>query len=605
MLPKVSERAPSPPTRDGRRGRRGSAVQALASAVVLTLFALAGASAPAGASTHVSPASVAATRADTATTYAYLQAVYQLDQAILRNAVASRAAAKTESEQIGDECRGVLTGAHIEGPGAQSEGPATARAAGELARSELQVLTIEEELEATIHRTAYQLDRAAVEAFAAQIAGLGWSNARIAPLVRSHAGSLEKAFALPATDVCAEMKAWAQSGYHILPPASREFEAAERARANAVRPEASIGSLLEPYEGPPARSLMRNTQTLSAKLESVLSNDPGGFSQLLHTLGLRESASEADEHEAVVLGYGTTSAGDSFTVRGERAESGPEALCRPVSIEIQGESRTFATSVCLSGREGRQPLAECRDGLDLIVTAVPASARTARLLLSNGHTIASRVIHVPRQYGGPGGVYVQAVRGGPPHPILLTELNARAKVVGAAKLAAVRCRREPATPAPRYVELTKGSTPAGEPFTIQAVSFSLSHGQTHLRLAPIQIGVRRNANVEIIEIGNVESKAFPWSLAMGCQPNEFAIVYGILSPPGDSVLARTREGLVPLTAVPIAADLHAGGPLVYGVFPTLPSELVVRGSDGATLYTESLAAKDKEEAEFCAGYAEA
>jgi hypothetical protein len=31
----------------------------------------------------------------------------------------------------------------------------------------------------------------------------------------------------------------------------------------------------------------------------------------------------------------------------------------------------------------------------------------------------------------------------------------------------------------------------------------------------------------------------------------------------------------------------------------------VLGSDGSTLYTESLAARGKEEAEFCAGYTEA
>jgi len=54
----------------------------------------------------------------------------------------------------------------------------------------------------------------------------------------------------------------------------------------------------------------------------------------------------------------------------------------------------------------------------------------------------------------------------------------------------------------------------------------------------------------------------------------------------------------------VAADLHSEGPLVYGAFSTLPSELVVRGSDGAILYSESLAARGREEAEFCQGYAE-
>jgi hypothetical protein len=35
-----------------------------------------------------------------------------------------------------------------------------------------------------------------------------------------------------------------------------------------------------------------------------------------------------------------------------------------------------------------------------------------------------------------------------------------------------------------------------------------------------------------------------------------------------------------------------------------PSELVVRRSDGTTVYAESLAAKATEETEFCEGYAE-
>ncbi len=62
--------------------------------------------------------------------------------------------------------------------------------------------------------------------------------------------------------------------------------------------------------------------------------------------------------------------------------------------------------------------------------------------------------------------------------------------------------------------------------------------------------------------------------------------------------------LVTLTKVPIAARLNSGGPLVYGVFAEIPSELVVRRRDGTVLYTESLAAKATEEAEYCAGYGE-
>jgi hypothetical protein len=81
-------------------------------------------------------------------------------------------------------------------------------------------------------------------------------------------------------------------------------------------------------------------------------------------------------------------------------------------------------------------------------------------------------------------------------------------------------------------------------------------------------------------------------------------VYGILRAPGDSVLARTPSGLVQLTKVPISAHLQSGGPLAYGVFAALPSELIVRRSDGTVLYAESLAKQGREQTEFCEGYGE-
>jgi hypothetical protein len=52
------------------------------------------------------------------------------------------------------------------------------------------------------------------------------------------------------------------------------------------------------------------------------------------------------------------------------------------------------------------------------------------------------------------------------------------------------------------------------------------------------------------------------------------------------------------------ARARALGPVRSGVYATPPTEIVVEGSDGSVLYTESLAAKATEETEFCEGYAE-
>jgi hypothetical protein len=555
------------------------------------------------------PASAAATSPDTAATYAYLQAGLQLDQAILRNAAASRSAVATLAERVGHECHGVLAGAPDEEAKPPSRGSLTPRARGERQRSELQMVTIEQELRLTTDAALYQPDQAAIEAWAEQTAPLSWSDPQIAPLARFDASKIEEAFAPPVADVCVDMQSWAQSGYHRLSSASLQFEAAQRARNKVFGPRGSIDSLLKAYEGPPERALIRETQTLRPKILKALDDALHAAESLRRQLGLPEGNAEESEKEPV-LGHGKTRAGTTFIVREEAPRPQRDSSCEhSVSIEIEeqrkgheGFSSSSGSSTCMGAHSERRLSSGCSGEVESIETAVPASVRTVRLQLSNGQTITSHVIRVPRRYGGPGGIYVQAVRGYSPSPVSLTELDARGKVVGVLKIRHLHCRKEPSAKGPTFVSLASGHTPSGEPFTIEGVVFQFGRNQTNFSLT-LNAG-RRSAGDET-EAGNVESNAFRRSLGMECPPREFAIVYGILAAPGAAVLARTPEGLVPLTEVPIAADLHSGGPLVYGVFPTLPSELIVRTSNGATLYSESLAAKDKEETEFCEGYTEA
>jgi hypothetical protein len=130
---------------------------------------------------------------------------------------------------------------------------------------------------------------------------------------------------------------------------------------------------------------------------------------------------------------------------------------------------------------------------------------------------------------------------------------------------------------------------------------------TNPRIAPL-VEHGANALTETLAPGvaNVCADMRAWAQSgYECPPREFAVIYGILSAPEDSVLARTPAGLVPLVELELAPDLHSHGPLVYGAFSEVPSELTVRRSDGSTLYSESLASRAHEETEFCAGYAEA
>jgi hypothetical protein len=257
--------------------------------------------------------------------------------------------------------------------------------------------------------------------------------------------------------------------------------------------------------------------------------------------------------------------------------------------------------ICLSPPRYRHPAQFCEAGIATIQTAVPASVRSVRLALTDGRTIESRVVRgPPRDGGGAAGIYAQEIRGSTSHAVSLVELNTGEEVVLALHLPRYRCvkpRGQSEPELPTNTELATGHTPEGEPFTIS--TFGSFNGQPSLS---VDTGVDPELNE--ITIPPDVAKAFPWSLSIGCTPHPYAILYGILAPPGESVTARTPQGAVPLNVVPLIPRLHAKGPLVYGAFSALPSELTVLGANGSTVYTENLQAKATEAAQFCEGYAE-
>jgi hypothetical protein len=225
-----------------------------------------------------------------------------------------------------------------------------------------------------------------------------------------------------------------------------------------------------------------------------------------------------------------------------------------------------------------------------------------RLLLSDGRSVSSRVVLVPASLGGPAAVYVQALRGPSPVPVSLMELDQRGRTIGVFRLRAVRgCRTEVPTEPPAPVELARGRTPQGLAFTIYANSFTFAGHAPSFSL---------DLSTDSTVVGGSErtpgprSRTLSWSLATECTPAPYAILYGVLHVAGDTVLARTASGLVPLARVRIPARLHAGGSLVYGAFATVPTELLIRDRNGRTVRSEDLAAKAAEEAQYCEGYAE-
>jgi hypothetical protein len=473
------------------------------------------------------------------------------------------------------------------------------------ARLSQQKETIEEELGTAVARPGVSLYGPAEEAYAAEVRQLSWSNPTITSVLQAAITAKLEGVSAPAPPFCADARTWVQSGYRALSAASREFEPSRTGRGNSEQAEErSLGSLLKPYENASDRVLIRKTNAIEDKLLARAFAAVGTVLGLDRIVGFPKVGGE--EPKQIPVGHGRTAAGTRFEVStgfrlfgaGSCRRSAAVFYTRPGAPEVLIEGGPN-NPVCLSSPQYHHPALFCEEGIETIQAAVPASVRSVRLMLADGRAIQSRVVRVPRGDGGPAGIYAQEILGSTSHAVSLVELNAGVGVVLSVKLPRYRCVKSSKEPGGLLTskELASGSTPEGEAFTINA--FGGFNGEPFLS---VDTGVAPALNEPAI--GRGASKAFPWSLSISCTPRPYAILYGILVPPGESVTARTPGGAVALNVVPVEPDLHAKGPLVYGVFSTLPTELTVFGVNGSTVYTENLQAKATEAAQFCEGYAE-
>jgi hypothetical protein len=545
----------------------------------------------------------AASSSNAQSTHAYLVAQYKLVTAMLHEAAAARGAESAAAAQIARECPGVVSGLPKE-PSPKPFAELSPRAKGENARLSHQEKTVEEELDTAVDRPGESLYRPAEEAYAAEVRQLSWSNPAIASTLQAATTSSLEVGPAPVPPFCADARAWAQSGYRALSAASREFEASRAARRSSDQGE-DPSLLLKPYENASDRALIRKIKAVENKLLAGVVAAVRALSSLDRVVGFPQTGTE--EPKSIPLGHGRTAAGTRFEVSSGSGLLGAQGSCHrsaAVAYTRPGAPEVLIVGgpnnpICLSPPRYRHPALFCEVGIETIQAAVPASVRSVRLVLADERTIESRVVRGPRRDGGPAGIYAQEIRGSTSHAVSLVELNAGGAVVLTVVLPRYRCvkPRRPPEELPTGAELTSGHTPEGEAFTISA--FGNFNGEPFLS---VDIGVAPELNEPPIGLG--ASKAFPWSLSIGCTPHPYAILYGILVPPGKSVVAGTPQGAVALNVVPVDPRVHAQGPLVYGVFSALPSELKVLGANGSTVYTENLQAKATEAAQFCEGYAE-
>lgn len=573
--------------------------------LAFTLPAPAGALAAAGPSGRASV--VATAPGDRAATQTLLKAEYELVKATLASTLAVEAAEARAAEALGHECKDVLEGAPDESvteeEGPLASGPSlSGRAQGERARSEQEKQTIDLEIDETIFAAAYNVVRRPYEAFIATAERLTWSDSTITALVHQKTVRLREDLVGPPVAVCAEMRTWAASGFHLLPPGSKSLKESTEARSKQAV-QGNLEVLLRSYEGEAERETIRRIDALKERLREEDRTDEGFSSAEDHMeLALGEKLSRFVKQDvAPVIGKGRTSAGTTFVIRASVGKSSPRSCRHEVQIEVHEGNGGSGGGVCLSEGARSHPSSSCSGPVETVELATPPDVRQARVRFSDGRTVTVSVVQVPAKDGGPAGVFIDAFRGYNPYPVSVQELSRDGRALRTVSLRRVRCLKETAANAvgpPQPVNLATVTAPSGETLTIAGILHRVGR-QTEFSLG-LQPGMRTSEGGE--EHG--ERKQFQWLLSTECAPHPYSLLDGILLMPGASVLVRTPAGLVPLTKVELAASVHAGGPLFYGVYATPPAEIVVERSDGSVLYTESLAAKATEETEFCEGYAE-
>lgn len=595
------------------------------------LLALAGVAAPASARTSPENA---------ASTHAYLLATNTLDEAELRGLPQEAAARESLATRISGECPGIVAGAppheEVFGFGLTSPiqgAPANPRAEGERRRQSRQLGDLKLELLFALAGSRTQANREATLALIDALTPLRWSDSEITLLLHLTVEDLQEELTIAAPPVCADMRAWVASGYKTLSPVSKER--ASRSEALLRRTLELVGlatqtqieplpKMLAPYEDAADRALARHTEALTAQLEQGQKELNGALKRLEVTVGLpaKKEVREVKRttRKPAVIGRGRTAAGTSFVARAERTRSAGALGCS-AEVTITEASRPSGgllsilsgegTGRCLS-RSHVDPGAavHCSSGLLTIEADLLRSTSSVRLLLSDGATVTSPAIRVPARLGGPAGLYYQVVRGPSPIPVSLTELDAQGGTLAVLKLpAVVECTKHPVKYFPDgIVRLARESPPQGPSFTIRGEGyrkFGVDHFELKLSVSNETL-LFSNDGGDDFESGVAINgmRGFEPHASSGCEPQPYAIVYGLLTSPRDEVLARVSGTLVPLRKVSIPARLHADGALAYGSFSPLPSELLVRNASGETVGRKNLAKAAKSATETCEGEGE-
>ncbi len=340
-----------------RVGLRGWTVPAFTAAAICLLGA------PSTASAGVSPG-------DRAATHTFLQASYELEVALHRDAAQANAAIGRTGAAIAAQCPKVLAGAPDATSSIQPAGKVPSpRARGEADRHLRQYTELVSELAIALHATAYQTYASALSSFAAAVTSLRWSNPVIAARVKFDLQILEAVLDPgPPPDVCGDIRAWVTSGYETLAPGTKAALSRQESFIAAAPLEGSKSpeDLVRPYEGPAERAILRRTEALGSL--DIFEGDGPVTTRLHRALGIEETENSQSFSKSVSFAHGRTHTGARFEVE---AANGPGSNCHLISVSVTtsgGESSSSSSAGglrCFSGREpAAHPQVNCDERRD-------------------------------------------------------------------------------------------------------------------------------------------------------------------------------------------------------------------------------------------------
>jgi hypothetical protein len=214
----------------------------------------------------VAPGSALASSSDVATTRVLSRATDALVRAANPEVPRGLASAKRYAGQIASQC--------------------PAAAAGSPQNHEAEQL--DDEVIGAMTTVGYRVAARPVATFARAVRGLHWSNHRLTRAVKTFTTKLAGLTKLATPDVCADIRAWAASGYQTVPASTVAFDKHYYATSPDAEEVPLIIDLVMPYAVPADVPVLHRVERLETRLGEAEAQAVEAYSRLIISLELKQ-----------------------------------------------------------------------------------------------------------------------------------------------------------------------------------------------------------------------------------------------------------------------------------------------------------------------------